>query len=43
MESPARRTATALAGLIVAAGLALAAAPPGRAASIGEGATEKQV
>jgi endoribonuclease L-PSP len=40
MHSPLRRAAKALAGLAVAAGLALAAAPPGRAASIGKGATE---
>ena len=43
MHSPLRRAAKALAGLVVAAGLALAATPPGRAASIGEGATEKQI
>jgi quercetin dioxygenase-like cupin family protein len=43
MHSPLRRAAKALAGLVVAAGFALAAAPPGRAASIGEGATEKQI
>jgi len=41
MQSPARRAAKELAGLAVAAGLALAAAPPGRAASTGEGATVK--
>src|SRR5215510_2168569 len=43
MHSPLRRTAKALAGLAVVAGFALAAAPPGRAASTGEGATEKQI
>ena len=43
MHSPLRRAAKALAGLVVAAWFALAAAPPGRAASIGEGATEKQI
>ena len=43
MHSPLRRAATALAGLVVAAGLALATAAPGGAASIGEGATEKQI
>src|SRR5262245_45708265 len=43
MHSPERRAATALPGLVVAAGLALAADPPGRAASMGEGATEKQI
>ena len=43
MHSPARRSAKALPGLVVAAGLALAADPPGRAASTGEGATEKQI
>jgi quercetin dioxygenase-like cupin family protein len=37
----ARRTAKALAGLAVAAGLALAADPPDRAASTGEGETVK--
>ena len=37
MHSPLRRAAKALAGLVVAAGFALAAAPPGGAASIGEG------
>ena len=42
-SSPARRAAKALTGLIVAAGFTLAAAPPGRAASTGEGATEKQI
>jgi quercetin dioxygenase-like cupin family protein len=41
MNSPLRRAAKALAGLVVAAGLALTAAPAGRAASTGEGATEK--
>src|SRR5262249_42457956 len=34
---PARRAAKALTGLVVAAGLALAADPPGQAASTGEG------
>src|SRR5262245_50922840 len=43
MHSPARRAAKALPGLVVAAGLALAADPPGRAASTGEGATEKHI
>jgi len=43
MHSPARRAAKALAGLVVAAGLVLAAAPPGRSASTGEGATVKQI
>src|SRR5262244_966236 len=43
MESPARRAAKALAGLVVAAGLVLAAAPPGRAASTVDGATVKQI
>jgi len=43
MDSPARRAAKALAGLVVAAGLVLAAAPPGRSASTGEGATVKQI
>jgi quercetin dioxygenase-like cupin family protein len=42
MHSPTRRAAKPLAGLVVV-GFALAATPPGRAASIGEGATEKQV
>ena len=41
MHSFARRTARALVGLAVAAGLALTAAPPGRAASTGEGETVK--
>jgi len=41
MHSPARRSAKALAGLAIAAGLALAVAPLGRAASIGEGAIVK--
>ena len=41
-SSPARRAAKAL-GLVVAAGLALAAAPPDRAASTGEGETVKTV
>jgi hypothetical protein len=40
MHSPARRAAKAL---VVAAGLAFAAAPPARATSPGEGATEKQI
>jgi quercetin dioxygenase-like cupin family protein len=43
MHSPARRAAKALPVLVVAAGLALAADPPGRAARPGEGATEKQI
>jgi quercetin dioxygenase-like cupin family protein len=43
MYSPARHAAKALAGLVVAAGLALAADPPDRAASLGEGATEKHI
>ncbi len=43
MHSPARRAAKALAALVVAAGLVLAAAPPGRSASTGEGATVKQI
>src|SRR5262245_3027625 len=42
-SSPARRAAKALTGLVVAAGLVLAADPPGQAASIGEGVTEKQL
>jgi hypothetical protein len=37
MYSPLRRAAKALAGLVVVAGFALAATPPGGAASIGEG------
>jgi hypothetical protein len=41
MHSRARRAAKALAGLAVAAGLALGAAPPGRAALTGEGPTVK--
>ena len=41
MHSPARRSAKALAGLAIAAGLALAVAPLGRAASIGKGAIVK--
>ena len=41
MHFPARRSAKALAGLAIAAGLALAVAPLGRAASIGEGAIVK--
>ena len=43
MHSPARHTAKALASLVVAAGLALAADPAGRAASTGEGVTEKHI
>ena len=43
MHYPTRRVAKALASLLVVAGFALAAAPPGRAASIGEGVTEKQI
>jgi quercetin dioxygenase-like cupin family protein len=43
MHSSARRAAKALPVLLVAAGLALAADPPERAASTGEGATEKQI
>lgn len=43
MYSPTRRVGKALAGLAVAAGLALAPAAPGRAASTGEGATQKQL
>jgi quercetin dioxygenase-like cupin family protein len=43
MHSPLRCAAQALAGLVVAAGLALAAPSPVRAASIGEGANEKQI
>jgi quercetin dioxygenase-like cupin family protein len=39
MFSPAPRVGKALAGLAVAAGLALAPAPPSRADSTGEGAT----
>ncbi len=42
MQSALLRAAKGLAGLLVVAELALAAAPPGRAAS-GEGATEKQI
>src|SRR5262249_58029176 len=38
----ARRAAKALTGLVVAVGLALAADPPGQAASTGEGETVKQ-
>ena len=41
MYSPTRRVGKALAGLAVAAGLALAADPPARAASTGEGETVK--
>jgi quercetin dioxygenase-like cupin family protein len=41
MHSPALRAAKALAGLAVAAGFAFAVAPPGRAASTGEGAIVK--
>jgi quercetin dioxygenase-like cupin family protein len=43
MHFPARGAAKALPGFVVAAGLALAADPPTRAASTGEGATEKQI
>lgn len=43
MHSPTRRAAKALAGLVAVAGFAVAAAPPGRATSTGEGATEKQI
>ena len=43
MRSLARRAARALTGLVVVAGLALVTAAPGGAASIGEGATEKQI
>jgi len=42
-SSPARRAAKALTGLVVAAGLALAADAPGQAASTGEGETVKQL
>jgi quercetin dioxygenase-like cupin family protein len=42
-SSPARRAAKALTGLVVAAGLALAADPLGEAASTGEGETVKQI
>ena len=42
-SSPARRAAKVLTGLVVAAGLALAADPPGQAASTGEGETVKQL
>ena len=42
-SSPARRRARALTGLVVAAGLTLAADPPGQAASTGEGETVKQI
>ena len=42
-SSPARRAAKALRGLVVAAGLALAADAPGQAASTGEGETVKQI
>jgi quercetin dioxygenase-like cupin family protein len=42
-SSAVRRAAKALTGLVVAAGLALAADPPGQAASTGEGVTEKQI
>ena len=42
-SSAVRRAAKALTGLVVAAGLALAADPPGHAASTGEGVTEKQI
>src|SRR5262249_52536208 len=40
---PARRAAKALTGLVVAAGLALAADPPGQAASTGEGEPVTQI
>src|SRR5215831_16048209 len=43
MHSSARRAARAVAGLVVAAGVALAADPRGQAASTGDGATEKQL
>jgi|SRR5215470_7721504 len=43
MHSSARRAAKAAAGLVVAAGVALAADPPGKAASTGEGGTVKQI
>ena len=43
MHSATRRAATALPGLVVAAGLALAADPPGRVAPTSEGATEKLI
>lgn len=43
MRPLARPAAKALLRLLLAAGLALAAAPPGRAASTGEGATVKSV
>src|SRR5262249_45826702 len=42
-SSPARRRAKALTGLVVAAGLTLAAGPPGPAASTREGETVKQI
>jgi hypothetical protein len=42
-SSPARHAAKALTGLVVAAGLALAADAPGEAASTGEGETRKQI
>jgi quercetin dioxygenase-like cupin family protein len=42
-SSLARRAAKALAGLVVAAALALAADSPGQAASTGEGETVKQI
>ena len=42
-SSPARRAAKAVIGLVVAAGLALAADSPGQAASTGEGETVKQI
>jgi len=42
-SSPARRAAKALTGLVVAAGLALAADSPGQAASTGERVTVKQL
>jgi quercetin dioxygenase-like cupin family protein len=43
MDSLARRAAKVLAGLVVAAGPALALASPGRAASRGERTTAKQI
>src|SRR5262245_40742047 len=42
-SSPAQRAAKPLTGLVVAAGLAPAADPPGQAASTGEGETVKQI
>jgi nucleoside-diphosphate-sugar epimerase len=43
MHSSARRAGKALTGLVAAAGFALVADPPGRAASISEGVTQKQI